>query len=93
MSLFDGYKLPDDERALEILQRISDLWDDNAGVRSICDERRPNPKIIHQRVSTELREELIKLSTTSPQALEDMLNHEVSLHNILQFAKAAMRED
>lgn len=93
MSLFDGYQLPDDERALEILQRISDLWDDNASVRSICDERRPNPKIMHQRVSTELRKELIKLSTTSPQALEDMLNQEVSIQNILQFANTAMCYD
>lgn len=93
MSLFDGYQLPDDERALEILQRISDLWEDNACVRNICEARRPNPNIVHQRISNELREELIKLSTTSPQALEDMLNHEVSLHNILQFAKSAMYDD
>ncbi|MBQ2835880.1 MAG: hypothetical protein IJE68_03500 [Clostridia bacterium] len=93
MSLFDGYKLPDDERALEILQRISDLWEDNAGVRSICHENRPNPKIIHERVSAEIREQLIKLSTTSPQTLEDMLNQEVSLYNILQYAKTAMYYD
>lgn len=82
--------MPDDERALEILQRISDLWEDNAGVRSICSEKHPNPGIYHKRVSVELKEALIKLSVTASQTLEDMLNEETSLHNILQFAKNAM---
>ena len=85
--------MPDDERALEILQRISDIWEDNAGVTNICSKQHPNPTIIHQRVSTDVKEELIKLSTTHPQTLEDMLNQEVSLHNILQFANTAMYYD
>ena len=85
MSLFDDCTLPDDERAQEILMRISELWDDNAGVRNICSELHPNPNIRHEKVSMELMEELINLSMTFPQALEDMLNEEVSLHNILRF--------
>lgn len=92
MSLFDGCNLPDDERAQEILMRISELWDDNASVRNICSERHPNPNIRHEEVSIELQEELIKLSITSPKTLEDMLNEETSLHNILRFANDAMND-
>lgn len=93
MSLFDGYKLPDDERALEILQRISDLWEDNACVTSMCSGLNPSPRIYHQRVSVELRELLIRLSVSSSQALEDMLDEETSLHNILLFANDVMRDE
>lgn len=90
MSLFDGCRLPDDERALEIIQRISDLWENNAGVKIACDEKHPNPGIYHQRVSMELKEILVELSVSAPKTLEDMLNEETSLHNILQFAQNAM---
>ena len=88
MSLFDGCKLPDDERALEILDRISELWENNAGVKTVCTLKYPNPCICHQSVSMKLKEELIKLSVTVPKTLEDMLNDEVSLHNILRFANS-----
>lgn len=82
MSLFDNCKLPDDDRAQEILSRISELWDDNAA----C-SKKGTPRFYHQRVSLELKEALIDLSLNSPQMLEEMLNREVSFHNILRFAE------
>lgn len=83
MSLFDDCKLPDDDRALEILQRISDLWEDNANIKPT---KNGNSRTYHQKVSQELKENLIRISTYNPYALEEMLNQEISLHNILRFA-------
>jgi len=87
MSLFDGCELPIDERALEILSRISELWEENACTRRICKPNSSEPEIVSQRISIQLKDKLVRLSTISPKALEDMLNEEASLHNILLFAE------
>ena len=78
MSLFDNCKMPTDDRALEILQRISELWEDNA-----CTQRGA-PRIYHRRVSREQKEALIEISQFSPHILEYLLNEGISLHNILR---------
>lgn len=87
MSLFDGCELPEDERALEILRRISELWEDNACVRRIAKLNSSEPEIVCQKISIQLKDKLVELSTVSPMVLEEMLNEEASLHNILRFAE------
>lgn len=87
VSLFDGCKLPSDEYALEILGRISELWEDNA-----CTHK-GTPRIYHQRVSHEQKEALIELSVVSPYVLEDLLNREISLHDILRVASGELSPD
>ena len=75
--LFKGFELPDDERALDILERISILWEDNGTVY---------PKksgIHHQRVTYEQREKLIEISVTEPQLIEEKLADEITLPGLL----------
>lgn len=87
MSLFDGCELPVDERVLEILSRISELWEDNACTRRIAEVNASEPEIVCQRIPIQLKDKLIRLCTISPKDFEDMLNEEASLHNILLFAE------
>ena len=87
MSLFDGCELPVDERALEILSRISELWEENGCTRRIATQYASEPQIVCQKVSIQLKDKLIRLCTIYPKAFEDMLNEESSLHNILRFVE------
>lgn len=95
MSLFDEFKLPDNERAVEILERISELWEENAWIKP------ESPSLLapcyaqtyHEEISLEVQEMLITLSQTVPQELEDMLNEEAPLHRILRFAEKTLRSE
>ena len=95
--LFKDCKLPEnDERAMGILQRIAEMWEDNSWIEPVSIKGTPvsnsscTARTYHEKIPVEIQEALITLTQTIPQELEDMLNEEMSLHNIIQFARNSM---
>ena len=80
-AMFKNVELPDNERALELLERVNSLWEQNSwgsvGPKSITR---------HRRVSYTIKEKLIDIAVNFPNALEDQLNSEVSLDQLIYWA-------
>ena len=84
MFLFEDCIIPtDNRRVVEILNKISDIWEDNACTKTTAGLKKPSPRIHRPYVSTEQKEALIELSTISPHILEEKLAEEASLYEIL----------
>ena len=78
-AMFKDVELPTDERALELLERIDNLWDENSWLAGKKHLTR------HRRVSFDIQQKLVNVAVNSPDALEDQLNHEICLDQLIQW--------
>ena len=81
-AMFKDVELPiNNKRALELLERVNTLWDENSWLTGKAHLTQ------HRRVSSAVLKKLVELSENSPNTLEELLDSEICLDQLIQWVQ------
>lgn len=78
LEMFDKIDLPQNERALGLLERINDLWEENSWLAGKTHQTR------HQKLSCKTQSKLAEFAVNFPDELENLLNEETCLNQLVE---------
>lgn len=80
LAMFKNVELPhNNSRALELLERINTLWDENSWLAGKKHQTQ------HRRVSYDIQQKLVEVAVNSPDTLEELLDNEVRLDQLVEW--------
>jgi len=83
-NLFSGFKLPEDERALELIEKLEELYELSEHFDHVCGEFR------RERINKNKRKALLLLCEQKPDYIELLLRDEVFFRDVVSFVDWAI---